>query len=974
MNNQKDNKEWGKHFLSQIEEEVLRFWDEDHTFEKSIQQRPESKTYVFYDGPPFATGLPHYGHILASSVKDTVGRYWTMKGFRVPRRWGWDCHGLPIENIAEKELKISGKKKIEALGIDKFNEFCRGKVLTYAQEWGKVVRRIGRWVDFESSYKTMDNSYIESVWWAFKKMYEGGYIYEGKKVLLYCPRCETPISNFEVAMDHSYQDVEETTVIVKFALKDEPNTYALAWTTTPWTLIGNLALAINPALTYVKIKKGKEQFILAKSVAEKDSLFKDADVLSELSGKELLGKAYQPLYDMQSDKKGWYIVDGGEGVSAQEGTGIVHLAMYGEFDYEMVGKYDLPQIIHLDECGKLRLGPKEWHGLWFKDLNGKVLADLAGRNFLYQAYPYKHSYPFCWRCATPLYYAPIPAWFINVQKIKQRMIDLNENIHWVPGHLKHGRFLNGLETAPDWNISRNRYWASSIPVWRCEHCKEIEVVGSIAELKEKAVNWDSKTDSIDLHKDSVDKIRLRCGSCGGEMARISEVLDCWVESAAMPFAAFHYPFENREVFEKNFPAQFVAEYIAQTRAWFYVMLVLSTILFDKHPFENVVVTGTILAEDGAKMSKSKGNFPDPMKLIDKYGVDALRFYLMSSPVMQGESVNFSEKEVKEAGQMAMMVYNVFNFYFLFSQGRIPSAAVSIHILDRWILAKLHQLIRDATVWYDQYEIVKATRLFSPFIQELSTWYVRRSRERFKGDDSADKQAALNTLHLVIETLCKVMAPVTPFFTEDIYRKLGNKGSVHLQDWPEYDEKLIDEKILDEMEVGRKNVEMIHALRSQAGIKVRQPLARAVSAGSEAVLSQKLLEIIADEVNVKSVELAKDLPAGESWLIKEEGSLKVALDTQLSQELVEEGWVRELVRSINGLRKQKGLTIKDQIILTYQTDDAPLREAIKKNAEQIKKQVIAGKMNEEKLEGGEGIRPPQEEVKIDGKSVKVGISL
>ncbi|TSC56808.1 MAG: isoleucyl-tRNA synthetase [Parcubacteria group bacterium Gr01-1014_18] len=983
-----------KSFLSEIEEKILEFWDKDKTFEKSVNERPESKPYVFYDGPPFATGLPHYGHILASTSKDMVPRYWTMKGYRVERRWGWDCHGLPIENIAEKELKISGKKAIEEMGIDKFNEFCRSKVLTYAKDWGTIVRRIGRWVDFDNAYMTMDNSYIESVWWAFKQMHGKGLIYEGKKVLLYCSRCETPISNFEIAMDNSYKDVEEETAIAKLKIKNEKlkigttnNTYFLAWTTTPWTLVGNLALAINKDFEYVVVAKDgmNEQMILAKSAFEKQQdLYAGYSVVETVRGEKLLDLEYEPLYEMNAGgKRGFYALDGGADVTADDGTGMVHMAMYGEFDYEMAKKYDLPQIIHLDEMGKLKEGPEAWKGVYFKKLNGLVLEDLKSRGLLFASPKHSHSYPFCYRCATPLYYAPIPAWFIAVSKIKSRLLELNATgkntngkdvgINWVPDHLKEGRFKNSLEGAPDWNISRNRYWASSIPVWKCVDCGKQEVFGSVQELRDKATNLKElglEKAEIDLHKHVVDKILVEC-ECGKSMHRIPEVIDCWVESASMPFAAEHYPFENAKKFEHSFPAQFVSEYIAQTRAWFYVCLVLSGAVFDKIPFENVVVTGTIMAEDGTKMSKSKGNYPDPMGLINRFGVDALRLYLMSSPVMKGESLNFSEKGVDEmAKKVVMLLYNVVNFYELFvtnpprspfdkgeegvvspslvkgrvGVGFVASTPSTGNILDRWILSKLNTLITEMTEKYDRYELVDGTRLLPSFIDELSTWYVRRSRDRFKGEDEADRQSALATLGFVLSELSKLLAPVAPFTAEQVWMRLGNKTSVHLEPWP-VASKGVDEKVVEEMDFVRKIVEDVHRQRAEAGVKVRQPLGK-VELTLPFGLSRDLVDILKDEVNVLEV-------------IQKKGEWKVALDTQLTEELKKAGMFRELVRQINGMRKESGLSIGDFVTMEY-LSDPQLSAWIESNREILAKQVLASKI----VAGGDGGK----ELDLDGKKL------
>ena len=717
-----NNNQQKKSKFAQSEEEIVKFWEENHCFEKSVQQRPAAKQYVFYDGPPFATGLPHYGHILSSTIKDVVPRYFTMKGYRVERRWGWDCHGLPIENIAEKELKISGKKQIEEIGVAKFNEFCRSKVLEFAGEWGKMVKRMGRWVDFENSYKTMDNSYIESVWWGLKQVYEKGLLYEGRKVLLYCSRCETPISNFEVAMDNSYKDVTEPAVFVKFKVRGQENLYFIAWTTTPWTLPGNVALAVGAKIDYVQVRQNNEEYILAKDRLE--VLTGDYEVIKEMRGMDLVNQEYEPLYEVQGlkelGKKSHYVA-AADFVSTEDGSGIVHTAViYGEDDYNLGLQLDLPMLPTVDEVGKFKDNVPQFANQYFKKVNPQVITDLTKRGLLYHTDNYTHSYPHCYRCETPLFYNAIPAWFINVQKIKERLKELNENINWVPQHIKHGRFLKGLESAPDWNISRNRYWATPLPIWKCQ-CGQLEVIGSKQELKEKAVNSSQVTDDLDMHKHSIDPIKINCSKCGQEASRIPEVVDCWVESASMPFAAQHYPFANKEWFNKNFPAQFVAEYVAQTRAWFYVMHVMGTILFDKPPFENVVMTGTIMAEDGSKMSKSKKNYPDPWKLIDNYGVDALRYYLMSTPVMSGESVNFSEKAVDEISKKLLITLaNVNSFYQMFKDKKDESYQPQFtNIMDKWILTELQMTLLAVTDGMDAYEVIKATRPLLNFVQELS---------------------------------------------------------------------------------------------------------------------------------------------------------------------------------------------------------------------------------------------------------------
>src|SRR3989338_1464422 len=630
--------------------EILKFWQDNKIFERSVSERFEKKPYVFYDGPPFATGLPHYGHILGSVIKDLIPRYQTMKGYRVRRRWGWDCHGLPIENLVEKELEVSGKKQIEEkLGVEKFNDTCRSKVLLYTKEWKKMVDRIGRWVEFDNSYKTMDSTYMESVWWALKTIWNKGLIYEGRKVLMYCPHCETPVSKAEVAMDDSYKDITEEAVVVKFSIfnfqfsipNDKP-VYILAWTTTPWTLPGNVALAVGEDIDYVLVEVDGENLILAKDRVETVMRDKRYEIRDRMKGSDLVGLEYEPLFDIpairETGKKAWYVT-AADFVTTEEGTGVVHTAVvYGGDDYNLGLKIGLPVVPLLNDAGHFNeFAPELIRGQYFKKSEKLIKEDLENRGLLFARENHTHSYPHCWRCGTQLFYNAISAWFIDIQKIKKRLIKLNEKINWFPEHLKHGRFLNILETAPDWNISRNRYWATPLPFWRCdgEGCGKVVCVGSVEELKKIAVNFEEvyggkKVEEMDLHKHLMDKIKLKCDKCGGEMSRTPEVIDCWVESASMPFAEWHYPFENKAVFEKRFPGQYIGEYIAQTRAWFYYMHVMATLLFDNISFENVVCTGTILNDKGEKLSKSKLNYTDPWVIIEQYGVDALRYYLMTS--------------------------------------------------------------------------------------------------------------------------------------------------------------------------------------------------------------------------------------------------------------------------------------------------------------------------------------------------------
>ncbi len=994
-NSQEENK---KKSPVQIEEELLQFWDDHKIFEKTLQKTENGKPYVFYDGPPFATGLPHYGHILSSTIKDAVPRFWTMKGHYVRRRWGWDCHGLPIEQLVEQKLGISGKKQIEEIGIDKFNETCRTDVLKYVDDWGKTVRRIARFVEYEDSYKTMDSTYMESVWWALKQTWDKDLIYEGRKVLLYCPRCETPLSNFEVAMDNSYNTVTEDSVYIKAQLKGVVNkegqsqkTYILFWTTTPWTLPANLALAVGKDIDYVlvnpsaaDIEAGAEDasYILAKERVE--IVFNNPTIVKEFKGSELVGLEYEPLFNvpqLQSNRS--YKIYDADFVTTEDGTGVVHTAVvYGEDDYALGQKVGLPIVPLLNQSGHYNeAAPDFLQGLFYKKGEKEVVTRLIEKNLLFKKEAYAHSVPFCWRCGTRLFYNAIPAWFINIQKIKPRLIELNqEQVNWYPNHLKDGRFGLGLESAPDWNISRNRYWATPLPFWKCQSksCERVVCIGSLEELQEKATNYDEvysskQIEAVDLHRPYIDRVKLECGVCGNEMHRIPEVIDCWVESGSMPFAELHYPFENKDVLEKRFPAQFVAEYINQTRAWFYVMHVMGVLLFDKAPFENVVATGVILAEDGQKMSKSKGNFPDPAIIMDKYGVDALRYYLLSSTVMQGENVAFSEKELDEIyKKVVLMLHNIHSFYRMYSTENAPeNKPQSNNVLDQWILALLHQLHIDVTTNMDSYDTVRATRPMMQFVNELSTWYVRRSRDRFKGGDAEAKEG-LAVFSFVLVELSKLMAPFMPFVSEYIYKDLTGLESVHLADWTEDGYQLlntVEKKLLTDMDKARAVVELGLSARKEANMKVRQPLeyiAYKLKGTDEEPLSETIEKIISEELNVKSVQYAPELEQLPETLLKESVEAAALLSLALTPELREEGLARELERQVQELRKKFGFQVGELIDLYYNTSDLTLEMALIEKFD--RKKTYVGQIKKE-LEVETEF---ETQVQVDGKPLWLGI--
>jgi isoleucyl-tRNA synthetase len=905
--------------FSKKEEEVLEFWEKNKIFEKSVEKDAPFGEYVFYDGPPFATGLPHYGHLVASIMKDAVPRYWTMKGYRVKRRWGWDCHGLPVENLGEKELKLENKKDIEDLGVDKFNEYCESIVLRYAEDWKGIIRRVGRWVDMENDYKTMNPEYMESIWWVFKSLFEKQLIYKGYKSMHICGRCGTTLSNFEVGI--GYKDIKDFSIVTKFELVDEPKTYVLAWTTTPWTLIGNVALAVKEDLTYVVVNIEDEKYVLAKEGTE--SILKERyKIEKEIKGKDLVGKEYKPPFNYYYDNKelekrenGWKIY-GGDFVSTEEGTGVVHIApAFGEDDLKMKEKYNLPFVQHIDIFGRFKKEIKEFAKMEAKPKDDHAKTDveiikyLAKENLLFSKEKYEHSYPHCWRCETPLLNYATDSWFVEVTKIKDSLVKNNKKVHWVPEHVKEGRFGRWLEQARDWAISRNRYWGAPLPVWECQNCEKIIVVGSREELE----NLSGKK-ITDLHKQYVDKLKWKC-ECNGEMKRVPEVLDCWFESGSMPYAQMNYLGKPVDEFDpkkgKNFPAQFIAEGMDQTRGWFYTLMVLSTALFNKEAFENVIVNGIILAEDGQKMSKSKANYPDPSFLFDKYCADAVRHYLLSSPVLVGENLNFSEEGVLEVlRKNVMLLLNIMNFYNQFAKEKELFVAKEIdpkNILDKWITARLHQTTRKVTENLESYKIPPACDAITLFIDDFSTWYLRRSRERFKEDS---KEAIAVTANILYH-FSKAIAPFMPFLAEIIYQEVtGNnfenkEKSVHLEKYPNFKEKMIDEDILKEMEKTREIVSLALKERANAGIKIRQPLSL-LKIGED--IDKDFLFLLRDEVNVKEVIFDKKVKNS------------VILDTKITPELKREGYVREIARTVQSMRKEANLVPEDKVNLFYNKED------------------------------------------------------
>lgn len=936
----------------EMEKEVLNFWGKGNIFKKSVEKKAPLGEYTFFDGPPFATGMPHYGHIVASVIKDAVPRYWTMKGYKVVREWGWDCHGLPVENLAEKELNFKSKTDIEQYTVDRFNNYCESIVLRYAYDWKGIINRIGRWVDMENGYKTMDAKYMESVWWVFKSLWDKGLIYQGYKPLQICPRCGTVLANFEVAQ--GYKEVTDITATVKFKVEDKQDTYILAWTTTPWTLIGNVALAIGKDIIYASAHEIDEDGNVAKkTIIASEKYFEDLiakgrkiKIEDTFEGKKLEGLRYEKLFpyfsNIDYNENGWQVY-AADFVTTDEGTGVVHIApAFGEDDLNLKELKKLPFVQHVDKNGRIIAKVIDFAGAEVKpkdapsEFDKKIISILKKRGALFASEKYAHSYPHCWRCDTPLLNYATDSWFVKVTAIKDKMVANNAQINWVPKSIKEGRFGKWIAQSRDWAISRNRYWGSPLPVWVCDSCKKTLVVGSQKEL-EKA----SGVKLSNLHKHVVDKISWKC-SCGGTLKRVPEVLDCWFESGSMPYAQLHYPFENKDRFEKGFPANFIAEGIDQTRGWFYSLLVLSTALFNKPPFKNVIVNGIVLAANGQKMSKRLKNYPDPSEIFEKYSVDALRYYLLTSPVLMAEDLNFSEDGVRDGvRKVEMLLWNVYTFYAMYNSDEKPEIAEpnSSNILDKWILARLDELVREVTNGMDNYTIPKAIRPIEGFINDLSSWYIRRSRVRFKGEDKKDKEAALATTRYVLVTLAKVLAPFMPFIAEQIWQKVtGNNfadenKSVHLESWPEVAKKPSEEnlKAIEAMEQTRKVVELVMVKRKKSGFKVRQPLS---AVESNAPLDEDHAGLIKDEANIKHYVLS----AGTGNYALKMGDISVKLNTELTPELLKEGAKRELVHFINGIRKEKKATRHDQITIGWESNSEIIKGVFADFAEELKKET------------------------------------
>jgi isoleucyl-tRNA synthetase len=1007
-----------------MEEEVLKFWNENHIFERSVEQRNGSEDYVFFDGPPFATGLPHFGHFVPGTIKDIIPRYQTMKGKRVERRFGWDCHGLPVENLIEKELGLDSKTDIEKYGVPQFNEACRASVLRYTKEWRTIMTRAGRWVDFDHDYKTMDPDYMESIWWVVKSLWEKGLIYEGHYILPYCPRCSTVLSNHELALG-GYKDVHDPAITIRFKVVAAPSglteladgkTYILAWTTTPWTLPSNLALCLGPDIDYVLVQDGNDRYLLAESRLH--AYYKENDlptIVWRKKGSELKGIEYEPLfpYFASAREQNAFRTYTGNHVTTEDGTGVVHTAPgFGEEDHEVLKGTGVPTICPIDAECKFTEDVPDYKGRFVKDCDKDIMERLKAEGKLVKREQILHAYPHCWRCEHPLIYRAVGSWFVKIDPIKQKMLSANSKIRWVPSHIKTGRFGKWLENARDWAISRSRYWGNPLPIWKCDDCGKTVCVGSRAEL-----NALSGKEPADLHKHFVDKITWKC-ECGGTMRRIPEVLDCWFESGSMPYAQLHYPFENKDYFEKNFPADFICEGLDQTRGWFYSLTILAAALFDSPAFENCVVNGLVLASDGKKMSKSLRNYTDPMEVINQFGADALRIFLMHSAVVKADDLLYSDDGVKEILRSILIPWwNAYSFYVTYANiDKIEPVEAPVQArnpLDRWILSVCESMVAGVTEALDAYDMQKAIDPIVDFIDALNNWYIRRSRRRFwRSGEDADKSDAYATLGRVLLRLSLVAAPIAPFITDEIYRNLKRGAgfeSVHLADYPEYDTKYKDEELEWKMAVIRKAVSMGRALRYQHNLKIRQPLAAVhlvTRNPRERAVLLEMEEILRDELNVKDVifredeeelveyqakanfrvlgkELGKDMKAAaeiierlaghqiasilegatleievagkaveltkdkldirriekENLKVVNDGTLTVALDAAVTDALLKEGWVRDLVRGVQNLRKEAGFEVTDRIELTlHGTDD--LRGAFTEFEDYVKSETLA----------------------------------
>jgi isoleucyl-tRNA synthetase len=1014
-----------------LENETLEFWATDGTFQASIDQRDAgtngANEYVFYDGPPFANGLPHYGHLLTGFVKDAVPRYQTMQGKRVERRFGWDCHGLPAEAEAERQLEISGRQAITDFGIEKFNDYCKESVLRYTSDWERYVTRQARWVDFANDYKTLDVSYMESVMWAFKTLWDKGLIYEGFRVLPYSWALETPLSNTETRMDDAYKQVQDPALTVAFVL--ETGESLLAWTTTPWTLPSNLALAVAPDVSYVRVRHNGTVYILAEArLGAYEKELEGAEVLDTVLGSALVGRMYTPMFSYFADQPDAFRVIAGDFVTTEDGTGVVHLAPgFGEDDQRVCSENGIGLVVPVDSRGLFTSEVPDFEGMLVFDANPLIIRELKSRGVVLRHETYDHAYPHCWRTGKPLIYKAVSSWFVNVTAVKERMVALNEQITWVPDHLKHGSFGKWLENARDWTISRNRFWGSPIPVWRSDDpaYPRIDVYGSLADLKR-----DFGVNVTELHRPVVDDlVRPNPDDPTGKsmMRRVPEVLDCWFESGSMPFAQVHYPFENQEWFDQHYPGDFIVEYIGQTRGWFYTLHVLATALFDRPAFSTCVSHGIVLGDDGAKMSKSLRNYPDPMNVFDTYGADAMRWYLLSSSILRGSDFAVTEEGIRDTVRQVMLpLWNSWYFLSLYANAESMTGEVrydSTNVLDRYVFSKLKRLIEDTTVSMDQYDIFNACQQVRTFLDVLTNWYIRRSRDRFwKGD-----KEAIDTLHTVLQVLTRIAAPLLPLTTEKIYKELTGSRSVHLEDWPDASIVPSDDELETVMDQVRDVCSTTLSLRKVHSRRVRLPLGELTVASPLANKLQSFISIITDEVNVHKVTLTTELgqvakhelqlipaalgprlgantqkvivavkkgdwsingdeviaggvalephefhvklvaAAGDTETVASaalaDGQGIVLLNIELTEALLAEGAARDIVRMVQQARREAGLAVSDRIVLTL-----GLPELLQSQVSQFET-YIASETLAQRIEWVSGLEPTGD---LDGNAVHIGV--
>ncbi|MFC1541798.1 isoleucine--tRNA ligase [Candidatus Latescibacterota bacterium] len=1020
-----------------IEKDILEFWKSDRTFEESVTMRESTDNdFVFYDGPPFANGTPHFGHILTGYVKDVVPRYKTMRGYHVPRRFGWDCHGLPAEMEMEKNADIHGRQQITEYGIDRFNEGCRALAMKFITVWEDIVTRQGRWVDFKNDYRTMNIEFMESVIWAFKKLYDKGLIYEGARVLAYCSRCETALSNFETRQDDSTRPKQDPSVTVLFGLKDSDampaDTNLLVWTTTPWTLPSNLGVAVGKNIDYALFREGDRHYVLAEDrVDEFKNHLKDAERVKTFSGSELVGLEYTPLFNFFEGTENAFKVMDGDFVSTEDGTGIVHMAPgFGEDDQKLCDQHSIPTIAPVDYQGKFDERVPDYQGRQVFETNKDIIRRLKDEGKLVRHQTIEHNYPHCWRCDTPLIYRVFPSWYVKVTAIKDRMLELNQEINWIPEHIKDGQFGRWVEEARDWSISRNRFWGTPIPIWKCENdlCDHRKVYGSVAEMEK-----DFGVKVPDLHRPFVDELTNLCPHCGSTMRRIEDILDGWFDSGSMPYAQVHYPFENKEWFESNFPADFIVEYVAQTRGWFYTMIVLSTALFDKPAFLNSICHGVVLDEKGQKLSKRLKNYPPPEEVFEELGSDTMRWLLMNNPILRGGNFQIDRegKSIPLAQKGALLpLWN--SYYFLVLYANIDSYRPALRCdssneMDIYILSKLSESIATVSTLMDEYDIPSVCAKVEEFMEILTNWYIRRNRRRFwKSESDSDKKDAYDTLYTVLVTVSRMAAPLLPFTTEHIYKNLTGERSVHLTGWPDQGDILLDEDIMNRMDVVRRICSLGHSVRHQNRMRVRQPLPEVTLAGKNALLAEKYTDIIRDEINVKKVSFTEDVgvmgrrevvvnsrilgprlgkkmkeilnavKSGEGEILDNgilrvngediqpdefelriiaeeghacmsEGGIFACLDLQITRELELEGLARDIIRLVQNARREADLVPDERISLGVKAK-GDLPEAIEKHTDLIKSEVLASALSLSEISGG----IYSETVEIQGQKMEISI--